>query len=59
MNKKFRKLVVAFSVTAIVALTIGCERKETILDIETPDGNVEVERSLDTGAVDVEVTDKP
>ncbi len=36
----------------------GCERKETIVDIETPGGQIEVERSVDTGAVDVQVTDK-
>lgn len=33
----------------------GCERKEKVLDVETPGGDVEVERNLDTGAVDVEV----
>ncbi len=33
----------------------GCERKEKVLDIETPNGQIEVERSKDTGAVDVEV----
>lgn len=36
------------------ALT-GCERKETVIDVETPGGEVEVERNVDTGAVDVEV----
>jgi len=36
------------------ALT-GCERKEKVLDVETPGGDVEVERNIDTGAVDVQV----
>lgn len=36
------------------ALT-GCERKEKVLDIETPASDVEVERNIDTGEVDVEV----
>ncbi len=36
------------------ALT-GCERKEKVIDVETPGGDVEVERNIDTGAVDVEV----
>ncbi|MGD9632972.1 MAG: hypothetical protein AB7G28_14670 [Pirellulales bacterium] len=36
------------------ALT-GCERKEKVIDVETPGGNVEVERNVDTGAVEVEV----
>jgi hypothetical protein len=39
-------------------LLAGCERKEKILDIETPEGGIEVERSLDSGEIDVEVEDK-
>ena len=34
---------------------IGCDNKETLLDVETPDGGVEVERSLDTGEITVDV----
>jgi len=34
----------------------GCERKEKVLDIETPGTDVEVERNIDTGEVDVETT---
>jgi hypothetical protein len=36
----------------------GCERKERVLDVETPEGSLEVDRNIDTGEVDVEVTDK-
>jgi hypothetical protein len=32
----------------------GCERKEKLVDIETPGADVEVERNIDTGAVEVE-----
>jgi len=32
----------------------GCERKEKVLDIETPGVDVEVERNVDTGEVEVE-----
>ena len=35
----------------------GCENKETMLDVETPNGQVEVERNLDTGEVDVQATE--
>ncbi|MCB9875811.1 MAG: hypothetical protein H6821_16705 [Planctomycetaceae bacterium] len=42
---------------AIVCIT-GCERKETIIDVETPGGELEVERSVDTGEVDVEINKK-
>lgn len=38
----------------VCALT-GCERKEKVIDVETPGADVEVERNIDTGAVDVEV----
>lgn len=33
----------------------GCDNKEEVLDIETPNGEVEVEQDQDTGAIDVEV----
>jgi hypothetical protein len=34
----------------------GCERKEKVIDIETPGADVEVERNIDTGEVEVETT---
>ncbi|MFI4877045.1 MAG: hypothetical protein ACIALR_16955 [Blastopirellula sp. JB062] len=37
------------------ALTSGCDQKEKMLDVETPQGEVEVERDRETGDVDVEV----
>jgi hypothetical protein len=37
--------------------TIGCSDKETLIDVETPGGQVEVERDRSTGEVDVEATD--
>lgn len=33
----------------------GCERKEKVLDIETPRTDIEVERDPETGDTDVEV----
>mgnify|MGYP002621746607 CR=1 FL=1 len=33
----------------------GCEKKEKVLDVETPRGELEVERSTENGDVDVEV----
>jgi hypothetical protein len=41
--------------TGMIAGLTGCERKEKILDIETPGGDIEVERSTDTGKVDVDI----
>jgi hypothetical protein len=40
------------------ALTLGCDNKEKVLDIEGPGGGeIEVERDRDTGALDVDARD--
>ncbi|MBL9164527.1 MAG: hypothetical protein JNL18_17500 [Planctomycetaceae bacterium] len=39
-------------------VSVGCENKEKIVDVETPRGQVEVERDRDTGEVDVDATKK-
>jgi len=45
--------------TCIGTLTFaGCERKERLLDVDTPEGTLEVNRNVDTGEVEVEITDK-
>lgn len=50
----FYLLASSFAGLGACALT-GCERKEKVIDIETPGTDVEVERNVDTGQVDVEV----
>ncbi|TWT75203.1 hypothetical protein [Allorhodopirellula solitaria] len=49
----------ALAVTASVMIAVvstGCDRKETVLDVDTPGGGgVEVERNKETGAVTVDV----
>ena len=57
---KINEIVTAASMAPLVlglaiACSAGCENKEKVLDIETPRGNVEVERDRDTGKVDVDV----
>ena len=43
----------------LAAVTVGgCDRKEKIIEVNTPGKQVEVERNKDTGAVNVEVKDK-
>ncbi len=44
--------------TATAFATLACDRKEKVLDVDTPGGGIEVERDKDTGAIDVEVEDK-
>ena len=41
----------------LVAVSSGCDNKEEVGEIETPDGEIEIERNTDTGALDVEVDD--
>ncbi|MCC9642780.1 hypothetical protein LOC71_10885 [Rhodopirellula sp. JC740] len=35
----------------------GCDNKETVLDVDTPDGGVEVNRDIDDGSLSVDVQD--
>jgi len=35
-------------------LLVGCNNKETLLDVETRDGGVEVQRDRDTGEVAID-----
>jgi hypothetical protein len=45
--------VLAISLSSVVLA--GCERKEKVLDVNAPGVQLEVERNLDTGQVDVKV----
>ena len=59
---KLNELLTAVSLPPILLglamlFSLGCENKEKVLDIETPGGQVEVERDRDTGAVDVQATE--
>lgn len=50
----------SFALLAAIGLTsAGCERKEKVVDIETPAGEVEVLRDVDNGDVEVDVSDNP
>ena len=45
--------------TLSAAITLGCDNKEKVLDVEGPaGGEVEIERDRDTGEVDVDVNGK-
>lgn len=57
--KVIRSFALRISAACLFAATMvaisGCERKEKVLDIETPGGEIEVERDPETGDTDVEV----
>ena len=40
-----------------IAFISGCENDKEILDVDTPNGGIEVEQDRDTGAVEVETDD--
>jgi hypothetical protein len=59
---KLSELFTAISLPPIllgfaILFSAGCENKETLLDAETPEGQVEVERNRDTGEINVDVTE--
>lgn len=39
-------------------VSVGCENKEKVLEVETPNRTLEVERDRDTGDVEVQVDKK-
>jgi hypothetical protein len=56
-SRRIAATTLAFSLFIGAASFVGCERKERVLDVQTPEGSLEVDRNIDTGEVDVEVTD--
>ncbi|BBO32408.1 hypothetical protein [Lacipirellula parvula] len=60
---KFSELLTACSLPpmllgAAMLVSLGCENKEKVLEVETPNRTLEVERDRDTGDVDVDVDRK-
>ena len=49
------QVVLATMLASVGLVLLGCERKEKVLDVKTPNKRIEVERSNDTGRVDVNV----
>lgn len=44
----------AFSLLFCTVTITGCDNKEEVMEVETPEGETEVERDMDTGALEVE-----
>ncbi len=44
-----------FAAISCLFFTVSCDRKEKLLDVDTPDGGIKVERDKDTGEVDIKV----
>jgi hypothetical protein len=52
--KRMFSLFVAAAFTLPLAGMVGCDNDRDIMEAETPQGEVEVERDLDTGELEVE-----
>ena len=53
-----RGFTLFFAIPLVIGSVIivgGCEQKEKVIDIETPAGNIEVERTKGSGKVDVDI----
>lgn len=62
MRKFMNILAVPVSTLALLFgtafIATGCDTKEKVLDVETPGGDIEIERDTSTGAVGVDVDKK-
>ncbi|TWU02999.1 hypothetical protein [Stieleria varia] len=53
-----RQLLHLFLITSALAVGVliaGCDNKETLLDVDTPNGGVSVEQDRDDGSITVDV----
>jgi hypothetical protein len=48
----------SFCVYCGISALSGCERKERVLEVQTPGADVKVDRNIDTGEVEVDVNDE-
>lgn len=56
LQNSFRNFTISAVCLTLGLMASGCERKERVLDVDTPGGGgVEVDRNIDTGAVTVDV----
>ena len=57
MTRKLTLSLLAAPCLMAIAFISGCENDKEVLDVDTPDGGVEVEQDRDTGAIEVETDD--
>jgi hypothetical protein len=60
INRHGARSAASVSLVALCLATFalaGCERKERILEVQTPAGDVEADRNIDTGEVEVRVNE--
>jgi hypothetical protein len=57
MNAIFRTTVILAGAACLLA-SPACRQKERVLDVETPAGNLKVDKDKKTGDVEIKVEDK-
>ncbi|MCW1921163.1 hypothetical protein OKA05_01270 [Luteolibacter arcticus] len=57
MKHPIKALGLLFAASSLLA-SVGCDRKEKVLDVKTPGGGIEIERDKKTGDVDIKVEEK-
>ena len=61
IKNTFSGFLTALAFCTVLALpavfTTGCDQKEKVLDVETPGGELEVERDKSSGDVEVEINE--
>ena len=50
-----KRILPLASLLLAMTMTVGCDDNEDVIEIETPDGSVDVERDKDTNALDVDI----
>jgi hypothetical protein len=48
----------ALLLTLLTFATPSCDRKEKVLDVDTPSGGIEIERDKKSGEIEMKVEDK-
>lgn len=57
-KRGFMSGLITLSICVAAFSLAGCERKERVLDVRTPAGDVKVDRNIDSGKVEVQTTHK-
>ena len=55
--KPFRLATMVMSL-AVSAALVGCDNQEEVMEVETPESSVEVERDVDTGELSVDAEEE-
>jgi len=53
--QSFTRLLILVAALLLGIVLIGCDNKETLLEVDTPRSQVEVERDRNTGEITVDV----